>query len=164
MLDRTKYSRTYFCRTEHDRRIAINSQQFRSLVPYENGICEINAAYRSIKIEVPNYVANYVLQTAKKILTSFMYDFILRFIPVPRVALCLTDTDSCYCMFNTNTVQEAVREEMKEDFISLMENHCSKKGKHRHPDAVLPRTCCSDCALVDAKYPGLWKVCFLRYI
>ena len=87
-----------------------------------------------------------------------MYDFILRFVPINKVQLCLCDTDSCYTLLNSKDLPSAVKEDMKEEFMSMLQNHCSVKGKQRHPKAYLPRTCCDECHLVDTKYPGLWKV------
>ena len=138
--------------------MAINNKQFKSLVPFDNGICEVNAGYQSIRLEVPLFIATYVLLSAKKVLTSFLYDFLLKFIPMRSLNLAFSDTDSCYMMFNAPSVIEAVSSDKKEEFLARLQNHCSTTGKQRHPRAVLPRTCCKECALVDSKCPGLWKV------
>ena len=109
-------------------------------------------------LQVPIYVATYILSSAKKILISFMYDFLLRYIPFHKVNLLLTDTDSCYAAFSEESLEACVKPELRREFDDRLQNHCSAKGKTRHPEAFLPRTCCSECNLVDCKYPGLWKV------
>ena len=158
MLDRTKYSKTYYVQNLREKRIAVNSRQFKSLVTFENGISEINAAYKRIRLEIPVFIATYILSSAKKILISFMYDFVLQFVPLNKVALSHCDTDSCYCLFANESLAETVKPEKKDEFYARLVNHCSAQGKERHPEAFLPRTCCKECELVDSKYPGLWKL------
>ena len=163
MLDKCKYTRTSYTRDERDKRIAINSKHFKSLVPFGNGISEINAGYKSLRIDVPIYISCYILSSAKKILTSFMYDFLLYFIPYKKVAVSYCDTDSLYTLLAEPSLIQCVKQDLKEEFLDRIENCCSHKGKQRHPNAVLPRTCCKDCNIVDNKYPGLWKVSYQMY-
>ena len=158
MLDKTKYQKVFYVQNERDKRIAVNSKQFKSLVPFDDGISEVTAAYKKIRIDVPNYIACYILQSAKKVLISFVYDFLLKFIARKSFALNLCDTDSIYLMINKPSLEEAVMPEKKDEFLDRLDNYCSGKGKQRHPEAVLPRRCCVECAIVDSKYPGLWKV------
>ena len=164
MLDRSKYSRTYYVQNDRDKRIAVNSKQFKSLVVFDNEVCEVNAAYKRIRLEVPNYVATYILCSAKKILISFIYDFLLYFVPWNKVALSHCDTDSAYTLLAYESLDQAVVPHLKREYMSRLEDHCSVLGKERHPQAFLPRTCCAECNLVDCKYPGLWKVKWLAFL
>ena len=52
MLDKTKYSRTYYLQNDKDKRIAVNSRHFKSMTLLDNNVCEVNAAYKSIRLEV----------------------------------------------------------------------------------------------------------------
>ena len=58
MLDRTKYSRTYYLQSEREKRLAVNSKQFKSMTVLDNDVCEVNAAYKSIRLEVRCFVQN----------------------------------------------------------------------------------------------------------
>ena len=74
------------------------------------------------------------------------------------VEIAFMDTDSIYAMFGAPSLEESVHTSLKDEFEARTLHCCSQKGFQRHAEAVLPRKCCSECELVDNKWPGLWKV------
>ena len=77
----------------------INDRNFRDLSVFtaadDNVFC-VHTAPKRIVENTPVHMGNWVLQMAKLVLLRFVYDFLLRFVPLERVVICATDTDSLY--------------------------------------------------------------------
>ena len=143
MLDKTRYTKIEYVEDDHQKRLAVNSKRFKSLKVYDDGMAEICSGHHRIKLETPNYIATWILLSAKKTLLSFVYDFLLSYMSIHKFAVCLTDTDSVYCMFAGKSLEDTVDEEHRERFEHLRRDYCGVQGGH--PDSYLPRVCCHDC-------------------
>ena len=154
MLDKTRYTKITYVSDEHEKRLAVNSKLFKSYKNFDGGVSEICSAYGRIKLQVPNYIATHVLLSAKKCLLSFVYDFLLSYISIEKFAICLTDTDSVYCMFAGTSLEDSVDADKRQEFEHIRRDFC---GIQRHPKSVLARNCCSNCELADNKTPLYWK-------
>lgn len=134
--------------------MAVNESQFRSMKPIGDDIYEVRSAHRRIKIDVVMTNGINILFEAKLLLLKWHYSFLSYFIPKQMFVHILGDTDSMYSAFGAKSLSDSVHPHKKAEFEHLRKGYC---GKKLPANAMLPRTCCSDCNLEDQKEPGLFK-------
>ncbi len=105
---------------------------------------EITTKKTQVKYTLPYQLGWAVLQHAKRLLLSFVYQFIGRYIPPNCYEIYLTDTDSVFMGFSAKTIRDSVREDMLEEY----DRECWNV-------LVDPRT--EESRRITGKTTGLWK-------
>ena len=100
--------------SEYDARLKINSPNFRRLEEMDNDVYQIESLSGVVKIELPLVIGLFVLQHAKLLIMSFIYDFIKVYFSAEDVQLLSHDTDSVYIAISTNDLEELVLPHLRE--------------------------------------------------
>jgi hypothetical protein len=98
---------------------------------------------------------------------SFYYDLLDKYIDRSDFELAAMDTDSNYLALSTETLEAAIKPELREEFYTEMEkwfpSECCSKHKPEYIQTKLsgnewaPPQCCIDRFKYDRRTPGLFK-------
>ena len=137
-------------------RRAVNDPMFRSMSNIETvaDMYEINKAYKRISLNLPIYLGVNILLESKRLMCFWHYNFLSIFIERAHFSHIIMDTDAIYTQFAFETLEASVKPSMREEFQNRLENYC---GTERHPEGMMPRTCCDKCNFLDARTPLLMK-------
>jgi hypothetical protein len=123
----------------------VNKPHFRALHALDDDVYEIDMAKKIIRLNLPLQIGFFVYQFAKLRMLQFYYDFLLKFVHPSDFQMCEMDTDSAYLAISGNTLDDVIKDDMKEQY--LREKH------HWFPrdDTAVHRA-------FDKRTPGLFKV------
>ena len=110
---------------EGDVKIAklINSTSFNHLQHMgDREVVEIETDKSRIKIDTPVHIGFFVLEYAKLMLLRFYYDFLTKYLPFDSFCLVEADTDSMYLGIAEPTIFQAVKPELRAEFIEEYQN------------------------------------------
>ena len=157
MLDKTKYRQVKYVSGQHEARMAVNDPRFRCMTVCSNDVYEVQSGYRRIKLEVNLPIACSILAGAKVELLKYVYQHLLYFVELSWVEVALMDTDSIYAALHGRTLRDSVKPDRLAEFDSMQLDHCSQRGRQRHPTTKMPRKCCDRDEFADNRTPNLWK-------
>ena len=137
-------------------RRAVNDPLFRAMSRIDTvaDMYEIRTAYKRITLNLPIYLGVHILLESKRAMCFWHYNFLSYFIERPHFSHLIMDTDSLYSQFAYNSLEDSVKPELKSEFNRRLKNYC---GPKRHPEGMLPRTCCETCNQLDSRTPLLMK-------
>ena len=75
-------------------------------------------AKKMIRLNLPLHIGFFVYQYAKLRMLEFYYDFLLKFVHPSDFQMCEMDTDSAYLAISGNSLQDVIKEDMKELYFT----------------------------------------------
>ena len=149
----------------------VNKPVFKTSTPLDHkDIFEVESAKRMIRWNLPLQIGFFVYQYAKLRMLAFHFDCVDRFIPRANYQLLETDTDSLYMALSTESLEEAVSPQLKQEFYESYHEWFPAKACDSHrqdfiSSAVqgkswIPHSCCTTRAIFDKRTPGLFKTEF----
>ena len=92
LLDRTKYTKTVYARGTVAARTAVNQPLFRHMTKLSSELYEVQSAHRVIPVDTPITVGLQILFEAKRVMLSWYYEFLVKYIPRDHFGTVLMDT------------------------------------------------------------------------
>ncbi|XP_038067357.1 uncharacterized protein LOC119737233 [Patiria miniata] len=123
----------------------VNKSHFRALHALDDDVYEVDMAKKMIRLNLPLQIGFFVYQFAKLRMLEFYYDFLIKFVHPSDFQMCEMDTDSAYLAISGNTLDDVIKEEMKEQYV---------REKHQW----FPRDDTAPHRAYDKRTPGLFKV------
>ena len=147
----------------------VNNPLFRVLTPLDGGLCEVESGKKTLRWDLPLQIGFFVYQYAKLRMLEFYYDLLDTFVPRDDFQLAEMDTDSLYMALSTDSLEEAVRPELRERFFReyalwfpglVCDEHIPDLVAHKvhgAPEPPADRPCCSSRRRYDKRRPGVFK-------
>ena len=184
----SKYSQIRYSDSRYEAANYINDNRFRNLQEIDSNFFEINMGRQNISLNLPNNIGHHILCLAKMTMLSFYYDFCCIFFRVDHMSLIEMDTDSLFFCHTYKSIDELVRDNMKDEYNRLVYGSCFKKlvngkevpdldlevkpaidylnvqdeslkGRIVYGNYYLPRKCCRDHEkLVDSRTTEQFKL------
>ena len=152
---------------------AINSPRFVNLDVVDSNLYEVKSLKKHITFDLPIQMRLFVYSLAKLKMLEFVYDCIKKYITDDCFEFIEMDTDSLYFSLCSDSLDELVKPELREEFL---ENYNyffpSLACKHHTKQFVKARVqnlewvqadCCKACELFDRRMPGLFKLEFFSH-
>lgn len=148
----------------------INNGHFKSIQTIDENMYEVEEFLRKVIQDLPLHIGFTVYQEAKLHMLKFYYDFIDKFIDRRDFQYCQMDTDSAYMAISAKSLEDVVKEDMREEFYSewgkwfpaeaceLHEADWIKRKVDRTPLPEPPHLCCKQRKEYDKRTPGLFKL------
>jgi len=89
---------------------------------------------------------------------QFYYDFLCKYIERSSFEYLEMDTDSAYFGISTLTLEDAVKPELKGEFIHKLRESCYDNNFIADHETWFPRECCQKHIKYDKRTPGLFKL------
>ena len=162
-----KHSDTVFA-NEYGARLKINSPNFRRLEEMDDDVYQVESLSASVKIDLPLVIGLFVLQHAKLLIMSFIYDFIKVYFPTEDVQLLSHDTDSVYIAISSNDLEELIFPHLREKYFKTVRDkyfpaECCKAHKNEYLKTRIEggvwfrAPCCEKKHIRENRTPGLFK-------
>jgi hypothetical protein len=149
----------------------INRKWFKNLATLDEGLHEVEEYSSRIIQDLPLQIGFFVYNHAKLAMLRFYYDFMDKYVDRKKFQYCQMDTDSAYLAISEDSLEDVVREEMREAFFQEWDQWFPAMAcdQHReawiqHKLARLPEPingypkCCLERQLQDKRTPGLFKL------
>ena len=160
MINKLAFSNIKYSNNTVETCMAINKNNFKKLDEIGENIYEIHMNKRTISLDTPLYVANFILNQAKLMLLKFYYNFLVKYLEPDSYQLLESDTDSLYLALSGNDLISCVKTSMKDQFIDDLFGHCNQDQIKPENNFYFPRECCQKHNLFDQKEPGILKIEF----
>ena len=169
ICNKQNYTHTRYVTTAKAMRLA-GHWSVQNVSELSDTTVEITSLPRKVVYDLPIQIGFMVYQYAKLKMLSFYYDFLLRYVDRKDFELCEMDTDSLYFALSTDTLEEAVIPEMREEFFrerhKWLPSESCDISYHResyikartHNLVWLPPPCCQERTVYDQRTPGLFKI------
>ena len=166
LTNKERHTDIIYCRGT-DTSTFISNPLFKKMTQLGNDdIYEVEMLKKNILWDLPVQIGFFVYQYAKLRMLQFYYDFLDRFIDRSDFQLCETDTDSLYLALSTETIADAVRTNMLDDFYHAYDNWFPGEACVLHRDdfvcskGTTPTDClgCIAKRNYDKRTPGLFKL------
>ena len=162
-----KHTDTMFA-NEYKTRLKINSPTFRRLEELDNDVYQIESLNSTIKIELPLVIGLFVLQHAKLLIMSFVYDFLKIYFPTDDLQLLSHDTDSVYIAISKEELEELIFPHLREEYFKNARDkffpaECCKYHKNNYVKTRIEGRkwtrlpCCEKEHVRENRTPGLFK-------
>ena len=167
LLANSSYGCLCMCKSKHRQivyvrgdalKIHVNDPRFRNVTPLDDDIFELEMSKRKITYDVPNYLAHFILNTAKLRVLSYYYDCLDYFVPRSCFELCQMDTDSLYFAISATNFIDVVKPELKDEYLARIYDSCHIDKFDADSKYWYPRQCCERHAKFDKRTPGLMKL------
>ena len=96
---------------------AINSPRFVNLDLVDNDLYEVKSLKKPVTFDLPLQIGLYVYSWAKLKMLEFVYDCIKKYIPDHCYEFIEMDTDSLYISLCSNSLDDVVKPELREEFF-----------------------------------------------
>ena len=146
----------------------INDKRFYGLSEITDNIIEVETIKSRVKFDAPVQIGFFVLEYGKKLLISFYYDFLVKFLAFDSFCLIQCDTDSLYMSLSDESFFLCVKKELRGEFISVYDKWMSRDycDFHKHDFFVTvfagllwePKECCKIAAKYHLRQPGLFHL------
>ena len=157
-MRKNKHRQIVYVKGEQQLRLHVNDHRFRHVTPLDDDIFEVEMAKRKIKYDVPNYLAHFILNTAKLRVLSYYYDCLDYFVPRSEFDLGFMDTDSLYYAISGDNFIDVVRPELREEYLAKINGSCHVEKFEANAENWWPRQCCQRHIQYDKRTCGLMKV------
>ena len=157
LLNKSKFEQTKYMNGSENVRSVINDEKFRRLTYLGQENYEISMAPRRIVQDTCCPIGIFVLSRAKKIMLTFLYTFLYKFISPKVCSVSYHDTDSYYLSCSFPTLADAVRAEKKAEFNKMVYGRCGEKQSFEDVTFFFPRKCCNSCQTKDLLTPFVFK-------
>ncbi len=158
LMEKTKHQSIKIAKSENDLMVKINDPLFRQMTKLSDSCFEVVLGKKNITLDIPIQVGFFVLQYAKQHMLSFYYDFMDTYVERSDFQYIEMDTDSAYMALSTPSLELAIKDDMREDFIQTLNQNCNDAAYSSDYKKVwFPRTCCNRHSTFDSRTPGLFK-------
>ena len=148
----------------------INGKRFTHCEEINENVVEIEMAKKSVKVDIPIQVGFFVLEYAKLLMLRFYYDFLLKYISDRDFCLIQTDTDSLYFALSTKSLCQAVKPELRDEFMREYSSWFAIEYCDYHQVQFFetafegntwnPLPCCEKVKVFDSRTPGKFHLEF----
>ena len=167
IMSRERHQNVKYLKGEHKARLAVNDKKFRRLTELDDGVYESEMAKNRIRLDLPTQVGFFILQLAKLRMLAFYYDVIDYYVDRSDFELCAMDTDSNYFAFSTETIEQCIKPELREEFFTRMHEWFPSPSCEEHRNDFIDarilgadwiqEPCCIEKQKYDKRTPGLFK-------
>ena len=168
MTNKARHRDVVYCADDTAPKL-VNESRFRTLNPLDDGLYEVELNKKAIKLDLPLHIGYFVYQYAKLRMLDFHYSFIDHFVDRKQYQLCEMDTDSEYMALSKPSLEEAVKPELKKEFLEAWPQWLPAEVCTYHHEAFVQTKCRGEpwtptepCCLArkrhDLRTPGLFKV------
>lgn len=132
----------------------LNSPYFKKMQQLSDNFYEVEVRPKSVLMDTPTQLGAQVLSCAKRVMLSFVYDYIDRIASRKCLRVLGTDTDSVIVAISAATIDDIIKPESREWYEKQL------FGNHETPQedvyplrnvGFFPRRCCNEHRLVEKK-------------
>ncbi len=160
LLNRQKHNEVIYC-NEATLLKRLNDPRFRKMQELSEGLYEVVMAPKSIRMDIPIQIGIQILGVAKRIMLSFVYDFLDVLVARCHLRILATDTDSVICSLAATTIDDVIKEESKEWYHKQLygcHDIATEQISHLTNVGYFGRKCCVAHERADSKFPLYFKV------
>ena len=149
---------------------AINSPWFVNLDVVNSDLYEVKSLKKYVIFDLPVQMGIFVYSWAKLKMLEFVYDCIKKYIPDDCFEFIEMDTDSLYFSLCSNSLDDVVKPELKEDFFENYDYFFPSLACEHHKKEFIKAwvqnlewiqaDCCKAYEIFDCRTPGLLKLEF----
>ena len=136
----------------------------------DNDLYEVKSLKKHVIFDLPIQIGMFVYSWAKLKMLEFVYDCIKKYIPDDCYEFIEMDTDSLYLSLCSNSLDDVVKPELREEFFENYDYFFpSLACKHHKKEFIKARVqnlewiqadCCKACEIFDRSTSGLMKLEF----
>lgn len=146
----------------------VNDKRFYSLTELGEHTAEVQSTRPVTKLNVPVQIGFMCLDYSKKLLLSFYYSFIVRYLQPDSYCLIEADTDSVYMGIAAGNIHQIVKPDMKEEYVADYENWMAREYCDTHKPLFFKamfkgetwkqKDCCESVARYYKREGGLFHI------
>ncbi|KAL8613898.1 hypothetical protein ACOMHN_032888 [Nucella lapillus] len=163
----TKHTDVIYADKEEAERL-VNKPLLKKLTTLTDDVTEVELGKSKIRWHLPNQIGFFVYQYAKLRMLQFYYDCVDKFVDRKDFQLCEMDTDSLYMALSKESLEKAVRPDLKLQFYQKWKDWFPAQACDNHHDDFVrdkikgsdwtPHPCCVTRQKLDKRTPGLFKL------
>ena len=153
IMNKEKHVKIKYVKDHFSASMLVNDPRFKKITELADSCFEVESFKRVICMNVPTQIGYFILQYAKLKMLEFHYDCFSKIIPHSCFELMETDTDSLYYALSVKKMEDAIKDEYREEYKSMVYGSCNDQ----HVPLWFPRKCCDLHSKFDKRTPGLFK-------
>ena len=156
LLNRNSHNKINIVHGHEKAAAVVNDKRFRDVNEIGGGYHEVVMAPARVKCDLATVIGFQILNLAKLKLGEFVFDWLDKYLIRKCFAGILADTDSYYLALSRDSLEGALKPEMREAYREERYGHCGEEGF----EGLMTRLCCPECTRYDLKRPGCYKAEF----